>query len=159
MSSRKWFSYWYVLIFNNFDFKVRYMYRKIISFFREVIFRAYFWLYWNKRLVINFIPGTETQTWLQLSRKNFGYYLLLDISKQNNMHTTPPQTHIAFIMAHPKGIGICYTCDNRCFNFKDIHSKSNELSSLVKPVPPLLNDSVINPPHLSSVFQQSSRSS
>ena len=49
--------------------------------------------------------------------------------------------------------------DILCFNCKDIHSKSNEFSSLVIPVPPPLNDSVINSPQLSLVSQQSSRSS
>ena len=38
MSSRKWCSYWYVLIFIIFDFKVRSIYRKLMAFFREVIF-------------------------------------------------------------------------------------------------------------------------
>ena len=49
--------------------------------------------------------------------------------------------------------------DKRCFNHKGIHSKSNELSSTVIPVPPPLNNSVINPHQLSSVCQQSSISS
>ena len=49
--------------------------------------------------------------------------------------------------------------DNRCFNRKESHSKRNCFSSPVIPVPPPLNDSVINPPRLSSVCQQSSRSS
>ena len=44
--------------------------------------------------------------------------------------------------------------DNRCFNRKDSHSKINELSSPVIPVSPPLNNSVINPPQLSSVRQQ-----
>ena len=49
--------------------------------------------------------------------------------------------------------------DNWCFNNNDSNSKSNDLSSPVIPVPPTFNDSVINPPHLSSVCQHSSRSS
>ena len=49
--------------------------------------------------------------------------------------------------------------DNRCFNFKDSHSKSNEFSSPVIPVPPPLNDSVISTPQISLVCQQSSSSS
>ena len=49
--------------------------------------------------------------------------------------------------------------DNRCFNIKESNSKRNELPSPVIPVPPLFNDSVIKPPQLSSVGQQSSRSS
>ena len=84
---------------------------------------------------------------------------MMDIKEQNYMHTTPQQTHIAFIMPRPKGIVSLHTRDNRCFNCKDIRSKSNELSSLVIPVPPPLNDLVINPHHISSVSQQSSISS
>ena len=38
MSSMKWCSYYYVFIFINFCFKVRYMYRTIMDFLREVIF-------------------------------------------------------------------------------------------------------------------------
>ena len=49
--------------------------------------------------------------------------------------------------------------DKRCFNCKCSHSKKNELLSTVTPVPPTLNNSVINPPQLSSVSQQSSISS
>ena len=48
---------------------------------------------------------------------------------------------------------------NRCFNSKDSNSKSNEWSSPVIPVPPPLNYSLINPPHISLVRQQSSSSS
>ena len=47
---------------------------------------------------------------------------------------------------------------NRCFNSKDSNLKSYYFSSLVIPVPPPLNDSVINPPHISPVHQQSSSS-
>ena len=50
-------------------------------------------------------------------------------------------------------------CDNRCFNNKESNSKSNDLLSLVIPVPPPLNYLVINPTHLSSVIQKSCRSS
>ena len=49
--------------------------------------------------------------------------------------------------------------DNQCFNSKDSNSKSNYFSSPVILVPPPLNDSVINTTHLSSVCQQSPRSS
>ena len=49
--------------------------------------------------------------------------------------------------------------DNRRFNSKDSNSKINNFSSPVIPVPPLLNDSVINPPQLSLGCQQSSSSS
>ena len=94
----------------------------------------------------------------------------LDINQQNNRNTTPPQNYIEFIMSCPKGIVSCHRSgtgnnqgrkrttpqDNRCFNRKESHEKSNELSSPVIPMPPLLNDSVINPSQLSSVFQQSS---
>ena len=76
-------------------------------------------------------------------------------------------------MPSTKGIGSCHKSgtgnnqgrqrmtprDNRCFNRKYSHSKINELSSLVIPVTPPLNDSVVNPHLLSSVCQQSSRSS
>ena len=48
--------------------------------------------------------------------------------------------------------------DNRGFNRNDCHSKINEMSFPVISVPLPLNNSVINPPQLSSVCQQSSRS-
>ena len=50
-------------------------------------------------------------------------------------------------------------CDSRCFNSKDSNSNSNDLPSPVIPVPTTFNDSVINPPHISSVGKQSSSSS
>ena len=97
----------------------------------------------------------------------------MSVNKQNIRHTTPPHTHILFIMPCPKVIGICHKSGtgknqdrqrmtprgNRCFNCKYVHSKSNKLLSLVISVPPQLNNSVINPPHLSSACQQSSSSS
>ena len=83
----------------------------------------------------------------------------LDLNKQNNLHTTPPKTHIAFIMPCPKDIVSHHTRDNRCFNCKDSHSKNNQLSSLVITVTHTLNDSVINPPQLSQFCQQSYSSS
>ena len=49
--------------------------------------------------------------------------------------------------------------DNLCFNIKESNSKINGFPSPVRPVPPPLNVSVINPTHLSSVSQKSSRSS
>ena len=49
--------------------------------------------------------------------------------------------------------------DNRGFNCNDCHSKSIEMSLPVISVSLPLNNSVINPPQLSSVCQQSSRSS
>ena len=63
-----------------------------------------------------------------VAQKKNGSHVLLAINKQNNMHTIPPQTHIAFIIPRPKGIGSRHTCDNQCFNFKNSHSKSNEFS-------------------------------
>ena len=62
--------------------------------------------------------------------------------KQNNRHTTPSQTHIAFIMPRSKGIGSCHKSwteknqgrqwttprDNWWFNRNDCHSKCNKLS-------------------------------
>ena len=38
-------------------------------------------------MVINFIPGTETQTWLQLSLQKIDSHLWLAINKQNNCLT------------------------------------------------------------------------
>ena len=72
-----------------------------------------------------------------------------------------------------KGLGRCHKsgtgnnqgmqrttpCDNRGFNRKDCHSKSIEISLPVIYVSLPLNNSVINPPQLSSVCHQSSRSS
>ena len=49
--------------------------------------------------------------------------------------------------------------NNRCYTSKESNSKINDFPSLVIPVPPTLNDSVINPTHLSLVRQQSSSSS
>ena len=49
--------------------------------------------------------------------------------------------------------------DNRGFNCNDCHSKSINVSLTVISVSIPLNNSVINPPQLSSVCQQSSRSS
>ena len=149
------------------------MYCKTMAFLERLYFWSYLGLYWNEKLVINFIPGTETKLWLQLLRQNVGSCLLMAIKRQNNRHTTLPRTHIAFIMPHPKGIGSRHKswtgnnqgrqrnnpCDNWWFNCKEIHSKSNDLSSPVIYVPPQFISSVINPPQLSLVRQQSSRSS
>ena len=98
---------------------------------------------------------------------------MMAIDKQNNRHTISPQTHIVFIMTRPKGIVICHKIetgnnqgrqqtnprDNRCFNCNYCRSKINKLSSPVIYLPPPLNNSVINPPQLSPVCQQSSGSS
>ena len=77
------------------------------------------------------------------------------------------QTHIVFIMPRPKkGLGKCHKsgtgnnqgrrrttpCDNRGFNCNDFNSTSNALSLPVISVSLPLNNSVINPPQLSSVF-------
>ena len=109
---------------------------------------------------------------MQLSRQKVGSYLLMAI-KKNNMHTTPRKNHTEFIMPCPKGIGRCHKSgtgnnqgrqrttphDNRHYNRKESHSKSNELSPPVISVTPPLNNSVINPHQLSLVGQQSSSSS
>ena len=99
---------------------------------------------------------------------------MMAIDKQNNRHTISPQTHIAFIVPNSKKVlGRCHKSgtgnnqgrrqttprDNRGFNCNDCHSKSNELSSPVISVSLPLNNFVINPPQLSLVCQQSSRSS
>ena len=127
----------------------------------------------RQKIVLSFIPGTETKTRLKLSLQKLCSKILLATSKQNNRHTTPPQTHIALILPGPKGIGSRHksgtgnnrgrqqttTRDYQCFNFKDSNSKSNDFSSPVIPVLPTLNDSVINTPQPSLVCQQSSSSS
>ena len=83
------------------------------------------------------------------------------------------KAHVTIIIPRPKGIGSRHKSgmrnnrgrqqttprDNWCFNRNNFHSKMNELSLLVIPVPPPLNDSVNSLPELSSVFQQSSISS
>ena len=105
--------------------------------------------------------------------RKIGSHPLLAINKQNNMHTTPPQNHISFIVPITKDIGSLHKSgtgnnqgrqrttphDNRCFNCKYSHSNSNQFSSLVISVPPPLNNLVINPYQLSLVCQQSSSSS
>ena len=72
-----------------------------------------------------------------------------------------------------KGLGRCHKsgtgnnqgrrrttpCNNRGFNCNDCHSKSINMSLPVISVSLPLNNSVINPPHLSSVCQYLSRSS
>ena len=90
------------------------------------------------------------------------------------MHTISPQTHILFVMPRSKkGLGRCHKSgtrnnqgrrrttprDNLGFIRKDLNSKSIEILLLVISVSLPLNNSVINPPQLSSVCQQSSRSS
>ena len=72
-----------------------------------------------------------------------------------------------------KGLGRCHKsgtgnnqggqrrthCDNRSFNRNNCHSKSIEMSLPVISVSLPLNNLIINPPQLSSVCQQLSRSS
>ena len=99
---------------------------------------------------------------------------MMAIDKQNITHTISPQTHIVFIMPRSKkGLGRCHKSgtgnnqgrrrttprDNRVLNCNGCHSKSNEISLPVIYVSLPLNNSVINPPQLSSVCQQSSMSS
>ena len=97
---------------------------------------------------------------------------MMAIDKQNIRHRISPQTHNLFVMPRSKkGIGGCHKSgtrnkqgrrrttprDKRVFNSNNCHSKSNELSLPVISVSIPLNNLVINPPHLSSVCQQSSR--
>ena len=71
------------------------------------------------------------------------------INKQNNRHTTPLQTCISFIIPRPKGIGRPHISG----------TGNNQLSSVLIPVPPLLNDSIINPAQMSLFRERSSSSS
>ena len=99
---------------------------------------------------------------------------MMAIDKQNIRHTISPQTHILFVMPRSKkGLGRfnkrvtvnnqgrlrTTPRDNRGFNRNYCHSKINEISLPVISVSLPLNNSVINPPQLSSVCHQSSRSS
>ena len=99
---------------------------------------------------------------------------MMAIDKQNIRHTISLQNHIVFVMPRSKkGFGRCHksgtrenqgrrrttSCDNRGFNRNDCHSKSIKMSLPVISVSFPLNNSVINRPQLSSVCQQSSRSS
>ena len=86
------------------------------------------------------------------------------------MHTISPQTHILFIMPRSKkGLGRWHKRgtgnnqgrrrttprNNRGSNRNDCHSKSIETSLPAISVSLPLNNSVINPPQMSSVCQQS----
>ena len=86
------------------------------------------------------------------------------------MHTISPQTHILFIMPRPKkGLGRWHKSgtgnnqgsrrttprDNRGSNRNDCHSKSIETSLPAISVSLPLNNSVINPPQMSSDCQHS----
>ena len=86
------------------------------------------------------------------------------------MHTISPQTHTLFIMPRSKkGLGRWHKsgtgnnqgrrqtnhCNNRGFNRKDCHSKSIDMSLPVISVSLPLNNSVINPPQMYSVCQNS----
>ena len=90
------------------------------------------------------------------------------------MHKISPQTHILFLMPRSKkGLGRWQKSgtgnnqsmrrttprNNWGFNRNDCHSKSIDMSLPVISLSPPLNILVINPPQLSSVSQQSSRSS
>ena len=75
----------------------------------------------------------------------------------NNSVINPPQ--LSSVHQHSSRSSQNTPCDNRCFNSKYSNSKINEFLSPVIPVPPPLNYLVINPPQMSSVFQQSSGSS
>ena len=96
------------------------------------------------------------------------------IDKYNIRNRISPQTHILFVMPRSKkGLGRYHKSgtvnnqgrrrttprDNRGFNRNDCHSKSIDMSLPVISVSLPLNNSVINPPQLSSICQQSSRSS
>ena len=56
--------------------------------------------------VLNFIPGTDTQTQLQLLHRNVCCKIMLVIKK--NRYTTPTQNHNSFIVPRPKGVGNCH---------------------------------------------------
>ena len=99
---------------------------------------------------------------------------MMAIDKLNIRHTISPQTHILFVMPRSKkGLGRCHKSgtgnnqgrrqttsrNNWGFNSNYCHSKSLEISLPVISVSLPLNNSVINPPQLSSVCQLSSRSS
>ena len=101
-------------------------------------------------------------------------HLIMAIYKQHKRHKISPQTHIVFIVpCYKKGLGRCHKSgtgknqgrrrttprDNRGFNCNNCHSKSKEMSLPVISVSLPLNNSVINPPQLSLVCKQSSRSS
>ena len=62
----------------------------------------------------------------------------------NNLVINPPQ--LSLICQQSSRYSYNTSCDNRCFNRNGSNSTRNELSSPVIPVPPSLNDSVINPP-------------
>ena len=99
---------------------------------------------------------------------------MMAIDKQNIRHKISPKTHIVFIMLRSKkGLGRCHKSgtgnnqgrrritprDNQGLNRNDCHSKSNDMSLPVISVSLQFNSSVINPPQLSLVCQQSSMSS
>ena len=99
---------------------------------------------------------------------------MMAIDKWNIRHRISLQTHILFVMPRSKkNIGRCHKSgtgnnqgrrqttprDNRGFNRNDCHSKSIKMSLPVIYFSLPLNNSVINPPQLSSVCHQSSRSS
>ena len=150
MSRIKWCSYWYVLfililVFNSYICTVMFWSLILIALRQKSCNQFYSW-YWNS----NMTAVVAQKLWLSP---------FFAINKQNTMHTTPPQNHIAFIMPRPINIDSHHTYDNQWFHCKYSHSKSNDFSSLVIPVPLPFNYSVINPPQLSSACQQSYSSS
>ena len=99
---------------------------------------------------------------------------MMEIDKWNIRYTISSKTHILFVMPRSKKVlGRCHKSgtgknqgrwrttprNNRGFNCNDFHSKSIDMSLPVIYVSLPLNNSVINPPQMSSVCQQSSRSS
>ena len=95
---------------------------------------------------------------------------MMEIEKWNIRHRISPQSHILFVMPRSKkGLGRCHKIgtgnnkgrrrttprDNQGFNRNNCHSKSIEMSLPVIYVSLPLNNSVINPPQMSSVCQHS----
>ena len=154
-----------VLIFNflcfiNFGFKVRYMYCKIMDFFLIMIIlilkasnQFYSW-YWNSKMTAVVVPknwlspfvGHQQTNWQAKNTTINSYFIYHDMSKgYYYLHKSETGNN--------RGRQRTTTRDNQRFNCKGSHSKSNELSSLVIPMPPQLNNSVIDPPQLYSVHQ------
>ena len=75
----------------------------------------------------------------------------------NNSVISPPQ--MSSVCQQPYRSSHFSPRDNWWFNIKYSNSKRNYFSSQVIPVTPPLNNSVINPPQMSSILQKTSRSS
>ena len=56
-------------------------------------------------LVLNFFLVLKLKHDYSCCTKKLAPTVFLGINKQYNRHTTPPQTHIAFIVPRTKGIG------------------------------------------------------